>query len=57
MFKSVLAAVCLASSTSAISAEYVIGADDFPQSLEYMLDSSTFTNKDNFLQRMQNFKI
>ena len=57
MLKSAIsAAVCLAASSHAISAEYTIGSDDFPQSLEYMLDSSTFTDKDSFFDRMQNFK-
>ena len=55
--KAIFAAVCLAANSNAISAEYVIGAEDFPQSLEFMLDSDSFTDKESFFSRMQNFKV
>lgn len=57
MIKSAIASICLAGSTAAISAEYIIGSEDFPQSLDYMLDSDLFASPANFFERMRSWKV
>ena len=62
MFKqstaAIAASICLATGAAAISAEYIIGSDDFPESLDYMLDSALFSDPENFFERLQlDFKV
>ena len=57
MIKSAIASICLAGSTAAISAEYIIGSEDFPKSLDYMLDSDLFSSPNNFFDRMASWKM
>ena len=59
MFKTlVLASLGILATTTRAenSIEYVIGSDDFPESLDYMLDSSAFTDPQNFFHRMSEFR-
>ena len=57
MIKSAITSFGLATSTMAISAEYIIGSEDFPKSLDYMLDSDLFSSPDNFFDRMASWKV